>query len=656
MGKWKSLKYFKQEYYIIGDWDFTRVSKFPHTKFIAADTETKLYYNDELLSEERAYELYKTMGQKWIKQNIEVRPYAFTLADKDNFAIFQNAEDFITACAMLNVKKVFWYNAKFDFAIFDYYFLTNDWKRSEERVGSLNGRKKLPDKTFQSLDGDFGQRYQMRIWKEYTNRKSIKKVHSFRMIDICNVFSGGLAYNLKSWNIKENGTDVTKLKMDYVNAGFNDNDIQYMYNDTKGLYLLAEEINKTIEKISSFSLFNGDYITAGGLAKKSLLKFMFEKSHMENIELFKKCFPITAEEDKDFRKHKLYLGGKSFVNPYKKAIIQHNIYKYDVNSMYPDKMRNMAYPFGRPKRVDRILKDGKHIYILKIKNLVGAIKDKMVPIWQDALTGDYVELIREYEERYIWYEELKEYERWYYLEYDIVEILEYKARYPLGVVKYVDTYYDIKSHSKGAIKNGAKLFLNSAYGKIAQRIERVKCHYEMSELGYVHLIKDGEEVDEKSMLSVVVGSRITALARCHLMEYIRLICGENVRDNFIYCDTDSVHALCEYTDTDDKELGKMKFEGLYQDGLYLAPKTYLLHDNEHYEVHCKGVNTNVVESEIKKCNSFKQACEVFRPNRTFKCLCALNTKGGKALIYIDKMIVHDDKMIIRDSDDDCEVI
>ena len=66
MGKWKSLKYFKQEYYIIGDWDFTRVSKFPHTKFIAADTETKLYYNNELLSEERAYELIK----QWVKNGL----------------------------------------------------------------------------------------------------------------------------------------------------------------------------------------------------------------------------------------------------------------------------------------------------------------------------------------------------------------------------------------------------------------------------------------------------------------------------------------------------------------------------------------------------------------------------------------------------------
>lgn len=287
MSKWKSLKYFKDDIYIIGDWNFDKVTKFPHTKYIAADSETHLYYNGRHITDDEAYNFYKNNGQQWVKQNIEVRAYAFTLADKDNFVICKNIEDFLTVCAMLNVKRVFWYNTKFDFALFDYYFLTNGWKQSQSVIDDMKGRKKLPDKTYQSLDGDFGQRYQMRIWKEYINRQSRKKVHSFRMMDICNIFSGGLAYNLKSWNITENGKDMRKLTMEYESAGFSENDIQYMYNDTKGLYLLAEKIEETIKEISSFSLFNGDYITAGGLAKKSLLKFMFGGSNKDNIDLFK---------------------------------------------------------------------------------------------------------------------------------------------------------------------------------------------------------------------------------------------------------------------------------------------------------------------------------------------------------------------------------
>ena len=63
--------------------------------------------------------------------------------------------------------------------------------------------------------------------------------------------------------------------MDYVIAKIED-DIDYMIADTKGLHLLAEKIDKAVLEISGFSLFKGDYITAGGLAKKSLLKFMFK--------------------------------------------------------------------------------------------------------------------------------------------------------------------------------------------------------------------------------------------------------------------------------------------------------------------------------------------------------------------------------------------
>ena len=96
MSKWKTLKYFKDDLYIIGDWNFDKISKFPHTKYIAADSETHLYYNDRHITDDEAYNLYKEKGQQWVKQNIEVRPYAFTLADKDNFVICKNIEDFIT--------------------------------------------------------------------------------------------------------------------------------------------------------------------------------------------------------------------------------------------------------------------------------------------------------------------------------------------------------------------------------------------------------------------------------------------------------------------------------------------------------------------------------------------------------------------------------
>lgn len=642
--KWQYNNYFREKFIVIGDWDFQTISNFSRCKFISADTETKLYYKNDLLSEEQAYDFYKLYGAKWCRQNIIVKAYAFTISDGKNFALFQNIEDFLLCCATMLVEKVFWYNAKFDFALFDYYFETNNWITSDNKIIENNGWKKLPHKTYQSLNGDFGQRYQLRIWQKYKNRHWNNKVHNFKMLDICNIFHGGLRKNLIDWNIiDDSGQEVRKLNMDYVNASI-ENDIEYMINDTKGLHLLAIKIDETIKRISGFSLFDGDYITAGGLAKKSLLKFMFKNDKMkENLELFRYYFPMSVEQDKEFRDFKLYQGGKCFINPYKRGKIINKIYKYDINSMYPTQMRNMLYPIGEGKIVNKISKD--KLYVLKITNIIGHLKNNMTPVWYDTLTGNYISDILDNTIHYIWLEELKELENYYNLSYKILEIKEYNGRLCKGAKDYVDNYYDVKKNNKGAIREGAKLFLNSAYGKLAERIETIQCDYKLSEDGYIHLVKGETKIDEKKIMSVLLGSRITSLARTSLMYYIRTICKNNPKKYFVYCDTDSVHSLCEFKDTDDKELGKMKNEGIYEYGKYIAPKTYMLYNNldkndKKYEIHCKGVNVSAVEKEIEKCKNFEEASNIFVSGKTFKCLTSLNCIGGKALIYIDKMLLN----------------
>ena len=257
MIKWQENKIFKMPFIVLGNWNFTTYEKFSHCDFVSADTETKLYYKNELLTEEKAYDLYKIHGAKWCRMNIVVKAYAFMLSDGENFALFQCIEDFILCCATMLVKKVFWYNAKFDFSIFDYYFAINHWERSNDVVKDFNGKKhKVHTNVFHSMDGDFGQRYQLRIWKSYKNKHYHTKVHNFKMIDICNIFGGGLRRNLEDWEIiDKSGKNVRKLTMDYVNASI-ENDIDYMVADTKGLHLLAEKIDKKVLEISGFSLFN----------------------------------------------------------------------------------------------------------------------------------------------------------------------------------------------------------------------------------------------------------------------------------------------------------------------------------------------------------------------------------------------------------------
>lgn len=637
---WKESKYLKQKYISIG-WNFSQPACVERVSLVSADTETKMYDDDgNLLTSEKASDIYRTFGQDYARLHIHVKAYAFTIAHKDKFALFQCAEDFLTALAMLNCKLVTWYNARFDFAIFDYFFLTNNWTEVQEEIGKSKRYRKMPAKTYQSLNGDYGQRYQMTIWQEYINTSNQRKVHKVKMLDICNIFGGGLAKNLEDWKIEdENGKPIRKLEMDYDLADMKDlNDLQYVINDTKGLYYLTLKIEETLDHMTGYMLSNGDYMTAGGLAKKVMLKYMFNRiDDKENIEIFHNAFPMTYELDKELRKNDLYAGGLCILNPYKQGKEQSHIYKYDVNSMYPAQMMSMRYPVGAGVYCKN-WNDPSFVYILKIKNLYGFLKKGKVPVWRDNVTGEMVEIIDEKYYRYIWLEELQAYEQWYDLEYEVESIIGYKAMRPLGMKKFIDTFYTMKCNNKGAIKNGAKLFLNSSYGKLSQRLERTECHYQLDHFGIVHLVRSEVKQDTSSMMSIIVGSRVTSQARITLLNYIDVICKGNPKDNLIYCDTDSVHALTPFNDSDDKALGKMKCEGIFEKGLYLAPKTYLMYNEGEYEVHCKGVNTEVVKNELEKLD-WSSAIKRFNVGSVFTCLCAMNVKGGKALINVDKTIV-----------------
>ena len=642
-------KYFTEPFYSTEGWCLRSAYNFPRREYLAADTETKLYYNNEVIDEDTAYNLYKNNDNMWFKLNVEVRAYAFILSDGTDTVIFQNITDFMRACGMFHVKRVFWYNAKFDFAIFDYHFLTNEWLDATTEIEKNNRYHKFPHKTFINLAGDFGQRYELRIWHEYINNKCERKVANWKMIDVCNISAGGLARNLIDWDIHDyNDNPVRKLTMDYANDTI-ESAFEYMEIDAKGLYLLAEKIDRTFYEITKLSLFRGDYLTAGGLAKKVMLKMTFKRiDYKECIQAFKLCFPMTKETDEFMRDNCLYKGGKCLINPRYVNKPLKNVYKYDINSMYPFQLRSMLYPIGSGRKITKniTIKDN-HLYVFAISNIHGVLRSNAVPVWQDRLSDEYVDVIDEPNMRLIWYEELVELEKWYELEYNVDYVFEYEARHLPGMIQFIDKFYDIKRTTKGAKRSCAKIILNSSYGKLAQRIERLICTYELNEHGIVHLVSRGTEYDENSMMSVLVGSRVTALARVQLMQYINRICKGNARDNFIYCDTDSVIAFTPFDDCDDSEIGKMKFEGNFDNALFLAPKSYLLEKECEYEVHCKGVNVNVVKSEISNVNTFNEACKVFAPDRVFKSLSGINVRGGKALVYIDKVIVRKDVVNIK---------
>lgn len=641
---------------------------FKKIKWLAGDTETYTFIDNVKVSEPELIRLGKSKPQSWFREHCSVRAYAWLLSDGVHFAWLESLDEFVDFCCEHGVKTIWWYNAKFDFAIFDYALLSQGWKREEDTEDR--------DKTFSSLHNDMGARYSLKLRREYKGRTRKgdrhKRIHTFTNYDFCNLFSGGLARCLESFNVVDfENNPVRKLEMDYQgeNDVTNTQALQYMKNDVIGLYHLVRIADSWLIEHCGYQLTGTkpDVITAGGLAKRQLLESLYNSTDKkENLKAFQREHKVDLAIDKCVRKHHLYRGGLTFVNPYKQGrSINQKIYKYDINSMYPAQMNTMPDLIGRPRSMSveqfkKMRNKENYQIILEIDYMVGKLKQNMLGLWYDPNIKKFTESIHMTEDDgsiFIFLEEFNEYKNyWYDIEYNVKRVIVQKKRTIKGYSNFVQKFYKMKADGKAEkdkVKTAfAKLLLNSSYGKLSERCVRLKTHRELTEQDYVHMVADEYEEDETSIMSVIQGALVTSMARVSLLKYIREICG-NVKQNLVYVDTDSVHSLVKYENTDDFELGKMKQEAIADYGRYLAPKTYidgfLTSKGYEFEVHTKGVPTYIVKRFIDY-KPIEQVEKIFNVGSRFMCLAGMNVSGGKALIPIPKMICKPDNCIMRNED------
>jgi hypothetical protein len=129
------------------------------------------------------------------------------------------------------------------------------------------------------------------------------------------------------------------------------------------------------------------------------------------------------------------------------------------------------------------------------------------------------------------------------------------------------------------------------------------------------------------------------------MGKIREITKGNVKDYFIYIDTDSVHSLMKYDDAEAYKIGGLKCEMICDACKYLLPKTYIdigriekgYVDNRkktrQFEIHSKGINIFSIMSKFKgKRVAVKTLDKAMSFGAKYKVLVAMNVKGGKVLL------------------------
>lgn len=654
----------------------------------AIDTETQTYFDGKLLDPKKLFRRLKKLNNEQKRTRLHNVTWAWQCYDEINgFFMTNSFEQFLTYQCRAGLKFGWCYNSTFDFAQIDYEILAkgkDKWTpHNHETKGSGKGYNKGQAWTYESIHNDMGARYAYKLWVPYRHADRHEYVHAVEYRDFMKLITGGLENLLNDLDVKDNdGNPIRKLTMEYQAVNTEDpseDDIDYCANDVKGLYFAIKQFNETIEQQSNNEchIYGEDtnIMTAGGFAKHELLRSLYPniKKKRARIKAYQKDHPITQAQDEYLRKNYLYRGGISYVNPYYKGQLLTSkrmgttMKRYDVNSEYPYSMAQINDLVGKPlkktlKEYDAMPQEEKDKYeaVLILTSVYGNVKENYLGLWYDPFRKDFVDHINESGTHLMFERELVEMSQWYDdFEYACEDVLLWK-RGKKVYAPFVNENYELKAQAKKdhnpTLQQTTKLKLNSSYGKLAERLERIKGHYELNtENGAIHFVREETEIDMSSVMNVAIGALITCVARCYILGKIREVCKGQIKQKFVYIDTDSIHAFASYDKADAYALGGLKLEATCEAVKYIAPKTYIdverinkdgTIEYDAFEVHSKGINLSAIIADLKKKQKGKKngrpTLELIdrkiNYGAQYICLVAMNVRGGKVLIPTQKYL------------------
>lgn len=507
-------------------------------------------------------------------------------------------EDFLTACANIAPCIIYFHNLKFDGTFILDYLLKNGYTHTYN--------KSLNTKEFTTLITDMGIFYSIKICFKGGNKK---KSYTVEFRDSSKKVAGSVERIAKSY-----GLPICKLSIDYTldreNYTVTEEDIQYIHNDTEIMAIVLKDLyTHNMDRLTTSSDTFNLYRKMLGVHYKTL-------------------FPIVSLEIDDFIRAS-YRGGVTQVNEQLTNQWLTTDYVYDINSMYPYQMCNKILPFGIP-----IYYKGKYtydrrnpLYVQRVR-VCCKVKEKHRPtvLMNNArFNKNYLtDTGQEMQELTLTSVDLELLLKHYNI-FDIQYIDGYKMQ---GSTKLFDRYllpiYNKKCNSKGAEKERNKLLLNGLYGKMAMNPRHAKKEpYLNTETQTVEYKVTTVEIDKP--VYTAVASFITAYARQQLFSVIQ----DNI-DNFIYCDTDSVHLTKPLTNAEihHDKLGAWKHETENKKVLksyYIGAKSYMLiFEDGTRELKIAGCPPNV-KNIIKE--------ETFKIGNTFDGKLMPKRVNGGTILY-----------------------
>lgn len=484
----------------------------------------------------------------------DVRVWAACLVDIDTSEtafIGNSIESFFDYLKDRNTV-VYFHNLKFDGEFILSYLLRNGFTYSDSHEGG----------TFETLITDDGVFYSITVYFE-KKKKKYKKVVFY---DSLKKLPFKVSVISKAFELKDQ-----KLKIDYdaprpVGHELTPEERAYIVNDCRIVaQALKIQFDKGLTKMTNASDALNGY---KGIIGKGF---------------FEKWFPtLPVELDDDIRQ--AYRGGFTYLTPaFRHKHVLGGI-TLDVNSLYPSVMYDRVLPYGYPMFFEGQYEPDEHypIYIQHLKCCF-KLKPGHIPTIQKKGSGRFVETeyltssvdsmrIDEPVELYLTTPDMVLFLEHYDI-YDEEYINGYKFKGASGMFKeYIDFWMHLKETTTGAMRQLAKLMLNSLYGKFATNPHARKKIPVMDEMGIVRYELDAPEL--RDPVYTAMGAFITAYAR---EKTIRS--AQQVYDRFIYADTDSLHLVG--TDIPDglevhpTKLGAWKHEGTFIDSKYIRAKTYI---------------------------------------------------------------------------------
>lgn len=504
------------------------------------------------------------------------------IGNEKNYKIGNDLDEFMKFVEDCQANLYF-HNLKYDGMFIIYWLFMN---------GFTHDPKLSQPKTFSTIISNMGQWYGIDICYGYSGKK--KKLT--KIYDSLKKIPFPVKRIAKAFKLPLEKGDIDYHVYRPVGHVITDEEYKYIKNDVE---IMAKALHIQFEQGMTKMTVGSD---AYANCKDTIGKKVFEKWYPQ----------LDLETDANLRL--AYRGGFTWLNDRfaGKEILGGIV--FDVNSLYPYIMDEKDLPIGLP-----VWFDGKYeyddVYKLHIQHVkcTFKLKEGYIPTIQikknrmfmgnEYLKDSGAEVVDLY---------MTNVDLDLMFEHYEVDDIEYIGGYMFKsrndtFNKFIEHWSQIKRTTKGAIRELAKLNLNSAYGKFGTNPDKTGKIPYMKEDGTIGFYEGEEDIGDPKYLPVAIF--VTSWARD-----LTIRTAQKCFDRIIYCDTDSIHLTgTDIPDAikdiiDPNTFGYWKYEYTFKRGKYIRQKTY------YNEVYAKEIETE--DGIVKEPCDPKEATTV---KTTVKC-------------------------------------